>query len=251
MKLKTTLLFILLLNSVSLFAIDFEAKVIYDTFSAENKVGVDFSFSEGLSNFTFVDAKLQHRENNNYFAYCAGRLQLKDLSWSLGMGFDIQDNQMVPGFLSNLHWKFSKKMSLTGNIFTGFSRENLYENLLLDVESGFIVHTENNNTKIAYNFRRSRITSNEKQYHSGIISLLAFEKGLPFRIGLDTRFCVLLEKINPEDFKLFVDVGGKIEFHTLKFGYYTIGGKARILDFSQTNTPLQFAIFAGIGITLN
>ncbi|MBE6350163.1 MAG: hypothetical protein E7062_05385 [Spirochaetaceae bacterium] len=251
MKLKITVFLLLITTSFSLFATDFEAKLIFDTYSAQNKIAVDFSFSERLSNNIFVDAKLMHRESNNYFAYCAGRFQVKSLLFSLGMGFDIQDSQMAPGVLANLNWKFSKRFSFDGNIFAGFARENLYKNQILDIDGGIIIHTENNNTKISYNFKRNRINSNEKQYHSGTISLLAFEKGLPFRIGLDTRFSFLFEETNPELFKLFVDVGGKIEFHTLKFGYYTVGGKARILDFSQTDSPLQFSLFAGIGFTLD
>jgi len=77
MKLKITVFLLLITTSFSLFATDFEAKLIFDTYSAQNKIAVDFSFSERLSNNIFVDAKLMHRESNNYFAYCAGRFQVK------------------------------------------------------------------------------------------------------------------------------------------------------------------------------
>lgn len=256
-KLRPFILFLIFaFYAATAFSMDFELEAHYDTYPTidtedDFNIGVSCRFSEQLKNNLFIDANLIYKKANKYLAYCAGRISYNRFSFRTGIALDLRESVFTPGVLISCDFRLFKILSITTNLLTTFSMDNIMVGSVFDSEAGVIFHLRNSNVKLVYNYRKELEDEYNLSYHYGVFDLITYESGFPFRIGLNAKGGYLLDTRDAEYFDFVIEAGARLEFVSARHGSYFIAGSANVFKYSDLEAPITFAISAGVHLILN
>lgn len=225
-------------------AMEIQLQGHFDSYTGD-KFGVSFSFSEQLTNNLFIDADLEYKNRGAYLAYCAGRFSIKQISVKAGIAYDIMEGLISPGYIASVDLHPIKAFSITADLLSTFSPINLYDPCIFDLDTGLTFHLKNSNTKVLFGYRKETIDESITEYYSGIFDITAYESGLPFKIGINSTASFIVPDGEADNFDITLDVGGRLELYTARWGVYFVTGSARLLTYSDPAAALTWDASAG------
>ncbi len=240
---------VFLIFSISFaFALDFSVETHYDTFDrtkTSGTIGFSFTLTEQLTNTAFIDANLLYKNAGQYAAYCTGNLKAGIASLGAGVIYDIYNQVITPGLITDAEIKLGKSVLAGGTYFITFTPENIFKDYAQQA-SGFLrVKLANTYLTSGYEYRQVKIQNLKNISHGTTFDILAYDTNSPITMGLSSAVKIFLSEADASYFDFTINAGGSFEIDTKTFGSYFIKAGANIFTFSAATQKVPFNISIG------
>lgn len=245
---KKRLIFISVLFSLlaSSFAVTLEAGFQWDTYNSEKEKGVPgftFDISEQLSeNFSMI-ATIDNLYALNYNAFCGASFFTEKFYFSTAFMFALRNGSLAPGVMLETGFDIGKLVSFEIESDFAFSPSDFSSNSLIYIEGDVIFHSKNSDLTLKYTYDHVFTSDGFENKNSGLIDILAFEEGFPFKIGIFFGAGAEQHSYDTSYFDLGINVGGNMLFDFGKGGTYILKGESEVFRLLRTSEEkIPFAV---------
>ena len=228
------------------FAVTLEAGFQWDTYNpakAKGVPGFTFDISEQLSeNFSMI-ATIDNLYALNYNAFCGGSFFTENFYFSVAFMFALRNGMLSPGIMLETGFDIGKVVSFEIEAGFAFSPSDFSSNSLIYIEGDVIFHSKNSDLTLSYTYDHVFTSNGFENRNSGLIDILAFEEGFPFKLGIFFGAGAEQHSYDTSFFDLGISAGGNMIFEFGKAGTYILKGESEVFRLLRTSEEkIPFAI---------